>query len=102
VFVGFLDVQPVDDQVKVYHGREGRGGTSEMRVEIWIKPGYTFRVYEDADSVEECKLEFLDELKDNIGTEHLKAVVYDDDEQNGESTTKGGEAELATTTRVVI
>jgi uncharacterized protein YqiB (DUF1249 family) len=59
-----------------------------MRVEIWIKPGYTFRVYEDADSVEAAKQEFLDELKDWLGTEHLKAVVYDDDEQNGEGTTK--------------
>lgn len=61
-----------------------------MRVEIWIKPGYTFRVYEDADSVEECKHEFLDELKDNIGPEHLDAST--DEEEDDEQATKGGEA----------
>ena len=61
-----------------------------MRVEIWIKPGYTFRVYEDADSVEECKQEFLDELKDNIGTEHLDAST--DEEEDDEQAKKGGEA----------
>lgn len=67
-----------------------------MRVEIWIKPGYTFRVYEDADSVEDAKQAFLDELKDCLGTEHLKAVVYDDDEQAA----KGGEA-MARTHRLM-
>lgn len=60
-----------------------------MKVEIFIKPGYTFRVYEDAGTVEDAKQEFLDELKDWLGTEHLKAVVYDDDEQ----TAKAGKEE---------
>ena len=46
------------------------------------------RVYEDADSVEECKQEFLDELKDNIGMEHLDAST--DEEEDDEQAKKGG------------
>ena len=56
-----------------------------MRVEIFIKPGYTFRVYDDVESVEEAKQEFLDELKDNIGPEHLGVLFDDDDEQAGKA-----------------
>ena len=52
-----------------------------MKVEIFIKPGYTFRVYDDVESVEAAKQDFLDELKDNIGPDHLKVSIYDEDEQ---------------------
>ena len=52
-----------------------------MRVEIFIKPGYTFRVYDDVESVEAAKQDFLDELKDNIGPDHLEVSIDDDDEQ---------------------
>ena len=52
-----------------------------MRVEIFIKPGYTFRVYDDVESVEAAKQDFLDELKDNIGPDHLEASIDDEDEQ---------------------
>lgn len=52
-----------------------------MKVEIFIKPGYTFRVYDDVESVEAAKQDFLDELKDNIGPDHLEASIDDEDEQ---------------------
>jgi len=52
-----------------------------MRVEIFIKPGYTFRVYDDVESVEAAKQDFLDELKDNLGPDHLEASIDDEDEQ---------------------
>lgn len=53
-----------------------------MRVEIFIKPGYTFRVYDDVESVEEARQDFLDELKDNIGPDHLEVSIDDEDEQD--------------------
>jgi len=62
-----------------------------MRVEIFIKPGYTFRVYDDVESVEAAKQDFLDELKDNIGPDHLGVSIYDDDEQAA----KAGKGEKA-------
>ena len=52
-----------------------------MRVEIFIKWGYTCRVYDDVESVEAAKQDFLDELKDNIGPDHLEVSIYDEDEQ---------------------
>ena len=61
-----------------------------MRVEIFIKPGYTFRVYDDVESVEAAKQDFLDELKDNIGPDHLEVSIYDEDEQDAKA---GKEAE---------
>ena len=48
-----------------------------MRVEIFIKPGYTFRHYDcqTVADIEKAKQEFIDELKENIGTEHLQSSV---------------------------
>ena len=56
-----------------------------MKVEIFIKPGYTFRVYDDVESVEAAKQDFLDELKDNIGPDHLEVSIYDEDEQTAKA-----------------
>jgi len=61
-----------------------------MRVEIFIKPGYTFRVYDDVESVEAAKQDFLDELKDNIGPDHLEVSIDDDDEQSEKAGKVGG------------
>ena len=48
-----------------------------MRVEIFIDPGYTFRHYDcqSVADIEKAKQEFIDELKENIGTEHLQSSV---------------------------
>jgi hypothetical protein len=54
-----------------------------MKVEVSIRPGYTFRVYDDASSVEDAKQQFLDEIKDNLGTEHLRASVEEDEDCEG-------------------
>ena len=48
-----------------------------MRVEIFIDLGYTLRHYDcqTVADIEKAKQEFIDELKENIGTEHLQSSV---------------------------
>ena len=48
-----------------------------MRVEIFIDPGYTLRHYDcqSVADIEKAKQDFIDELKENIGTEHLQSSV---------------------------
>ena len=53
-----------------------------MRVEIFIDPGYTVRHYDclSVADIEKAKQEFIDELKENIGTEHLQSSVETEEE----------------------